>query len=61
MPVNSLVALNVERPAVYLSPVGAVARVIESKGEVLRVAWVFAKKGELDGWYFAHDFKLYAS
>jgi hypothetical protein len=62
MPVNALVALKVFRPGVYLSPLmplPPLARVLATKGELIKVSWVSARKGELDGWYEAKDFGLY--
>ena len=57
------VELRVSRPAIYVSPIGARAEVVdvkpaESNPEMLLVnlRWLFAARGECDGWYVAGDF-----
>jgi hypothetical protein len=60
---GSQVELRVKRPAIYLSPIGARAEVVDVKSGasnpgvlLLNLHWLFAARGECDGWYAAHDF-----
>ena len=64
MPVDTIAKLVVANSAVYLSMptdrVPVLARVVASAGTLIKVVWLTARKGEIDGWYSRNDFELYA-
>ena len=57
MTAGTRVKLVAVRPSIYASPVGAIADVLDTRGETLRLKWVFASRAECDGWYEGRDFE----